>query len=380
MSTPKKTSRDVVPALIRSVTHRFDSAAELDRFNRGEEPTLFEYGRYENPTVSEAEVGLAALQGTEDAALFASGMAAATTAILANLSAGEELVSANAIYGGVFRFLRDVAPRWNLRTRFVDSRTLTDAATYGPQTRICYFETPVNPTLRLVDIEAVASAAKQAGALSMVDSTFAPPLQQRPNQLGVDLVIHSVTKSLNGHSDVLGGVVCGTRENVHKVKMLRRILGGNMDPTAAWELMRGMKTLEVRHRRQQETAQLLAERLQKDPRVAAVSYPGLPSHPDHALAKRQMQGFGGMLTFTVKGSQPAAMQLFDTLKVIERAVSLGSVESLCALPALTSHTGLSDAELSAAGVDRGMVRLSVGLEPAEELWQDLVQALGQARP
>lgn len=372
----KTPGREVVPPLVRSVTHRFDSAAEVERYNRGEEPGLFLYARYENPTVAAVEGELAALQGTEGALLFASGMAAATTAILAHLKQGEEIVSARNIYGGVFKFLRDVAPRWGLSTRFVDASELSNPATLRPNTRLVYFETPVNPTLRIVDAAPIVRAAKAHGALTLVDSTFAPPVIQ--DALGVDLVIHSVTKYLNGHSDVLGGAVLGSRAHLAPVHGLRKLLGGVMDPAPAWELSRGLKTLEVRFARQQETARVLAEKLSRDPRVAAVSYPGLATHPDHALAQRQMRGPGAMVTLTLSGGYPAAARLFDALTVIERAASLGSVESLCSLPVISSHAGLSDEELKAAGVDRGMVRISVGLEPAETLWADLDQALGKA--
>lgn len=374
----KAPGRDVVLPLVRSVTHRFDSAAEIERYNRGEEPGLFLYARYENPTVAAVEEELARLQGAESALLFASGMAAATTAILAHLKAGEEIVAARSIYGGVFKFLRDVAPRWGLATRLVDASALADPATLRPNTRLVYFETPVNPTLRLVDAAPIARAARAHGALTLVDSTFAPPTIQDQRALGCDLVIHSVTKYLNGHSDVLGGVVFGSKAALEPVHALRKVLGGVMDPAPAWELSRGLKTLDVRFARQQATAQALAERLAKDPRVEAVSYPGLENHPDHALAKRQMRGFGAMVTLTVSGGYDAAARVFDALGTIERAASLGSVESLCSLPVISSHAGLSAQELAAAGVDPGMLRVSVGLESLEELWADLDHALRKA--
>ncbi|MBS2031646.1 MAG: aminotransferase class I/II-fold pyridoxal phosphate-dependent enzyme [Deltaproteobacteria bacterium] len=372
------TSRDLVPPLVRSVTHRFESAAELDRYNRGELPGLFMYSRYENPTVDAAEKQLAQLQGTERGCLFASGMAAATTAILANLNQGDEVLAARNIYGGVHKFLAHVAPRWGISARLVDAASLSDPRSLKPNTKLVYFETPVNPTLRLVDAEPIVRAARAHGALTIVDSTFGPPGIQKLNELGVDLVMHSVTKYLNGHSDVLGGVVLGSEKHIEPIRKLRQVLGNNMDPAPAWELMRGLQTLDVRLARQQTTAHALAEKLSKDKRVAAVSYPGLTSHPDHALAKKQMRGFGAMVTFTVSGGLPAASRVFDNLQLIARAASLGSVESLCSLPVMSSHAALSPEELAAAGVDAGMVRISVGLESADALWADLDRALAKA--
>jgi len=377
MSNPPE-RRDLVPPLVRSVAQRFGSAAELERYNRGEAEGLFLYGRYDNPTVAAVERELAGMQQVESGCLFASGMAAATTAVLAHLKAGDELVAARNIYGGMHKFLAHVAPAWGLSTRLVDAGELAEANTLRPNTRLVYFESPVNPTLRLVDAVRVVKAARAHGALTLVDSTFGPPPMQNLAALGVDLVIHSVTKYLNGHSDVLGGVVLGARQNVEPVRKLRRVLGGNMDPAAAWELSRGLRTLEVRFARQQQTAQQLAENLAQDPRVAKVSYPGLPGHPDHALAKAQMRGFGAMVTFTVSGGYPAAARVFDALELFARAASLGSVESLCSLPVISSHAGLSPKELAAAGVEPGMVRLSVGLESPEALWADLDRALARA--
>ena len=371
-------SRDLVPPLVRSVTHRFESAAELERYNRGELPGLFMYSRYENPTVDAAEKQLAQLQGTEQGCLFASGMAAATTAILANLGQGDEVLAARNIYGGVHKFLAHVAPKWGLSARLVDSSALSDPRSLKPNTRLVYFETPVNPTLRLVDAEPIVRAARAQGALTIVDSTFGPPGVQKLNELGVDLVMHSVTKYLNGHSDVLGGVVLGSQEHIEPIRMLRRVLGNNMDPAPAWELMRGLQTLDVRLARQQATAHALAEKLAKDKRVSAVSHPGLATHPDHTLAKKQMRGFGAMVTFTVPGGLPAASRVFDALQLIARAASLGSVESLCSLPVIASHAALSKEELAAAGVDAGMVRISVGLESEDALWADLDRALAKA--
>jgi methionine-gamma-lyase len=378
MSQSPPESRDLVPPLVRSVTHRFASAAELERYNRGEAGGLFLYARYENPTVVAAEQELARLQEVEAGCLFASGMAAATTAILAYSKAGDEVLAARNIYGGVHKFLAHVAPAWGLATRLIDAAELANPASLRPNTRLLYFETPVNPTLRLVDAAAIARNARAHGALSLVDSTFGPPPMQNLAKQGVDLVLHSVTKYLNGHSDVLGGVVLGAEANIEPIRKLRRVLGGNMDPTAAWELMRGLRTLGVRFEKQQASAGALAERLEKDPRVSSVSYPGLTSHPDHALAKAQMRGFGAMVTFTLPGGYPAAARVFDALELIARAASLGSVESLCSLPVISSHAGLNAKELAAAGVEPGMVRISVGLESPELLWADLDRALARA--
>jgi cystathionine beta-lyase/cystathionine gamma-synthase len=364
--------------LVRSVTHRFATADELDRYNQGKEPNLFLYARYDNPTVAETERQLAQLEGTEEACLFSSGMAAASTAVLTYAGAGERVAAARTVYGGMFRFLRDTGSRFGLRSEFFDSDVLLEASGIPPDTKVVYFETPINPSLRLVDAKAVARAAKAAGAISIVDSTFAPPPIQTWADLKTDLVVHSVTKYLNGHSDVLGGVVMGTRAKIEPVRHLQRVLGNNIDPAAAWELMRSLKTLGVRLDRQQASALELAKRLSAHPKVESVSYPGLEGFPDHVLANRQMHGYGAMVSFVVPGGYRSAARVFDALDVIERAGSLGSVESLVSLPVISSHTQMSPEELARAGVSPGMVRISVGLESVDALWADLKQAIEAA--
>jgi cystathionine beta-lyase/cystathionine gamma-synthase len=240
---------------------------------------------------------------------------------------------------------------------------------------LVWFESPINPTLRCVDIGAVAGACKAAGVLSGIDNTFASPVNQQPLALGVDLSMQSATKYLNGHSDVTGGVLSGSRALLEPIAKTRRLLGGVMDPMPAYALARGLKTLTLRIARHNANALAVAGVLETHAAVETVYYPGLASHPDHAIARRQMNGFGGMVCIDVKGGQTAAYRAFDRLQLIKRAASLGGVESLCSLPILTSQYGLSDDELQRAGVTRGMMRLSIGLEDPEDLIADLDQAL-----
>ena len=239
---------------------------------------------------------------------------------------------------------------------------------------MCVFESPTNPTLRVLDIAAVGKACKAAGTISLIDSTFAPALVQRPLSLGVDLVMHSATKYLNGHSDHLCGAIVGRAALVEPIRRLSRELGAALDPQVAYDLLRGLRTFAVRMERHSQNAMAVARWLSEQAAVKRVWYPGLESHPDHALARRQMNGFGGMVTFTV-GTREKAFRFWDRLKLIARAASLGGTETLASLPILFSHTGYSADELRRAGVDKGMVRMSVGLEDAEDLIGDLRQAL-----
>jgi cystathionine beta-lyase/cystathionine gamma-synthase len=302
-------------------------------------------------------------------------MAATSTALFGLLSAGDELVVSGAIYGGTLHLVREFLARFGAQVRVVPAGEDL-AAAVGPATRVVWFESPTNPTLRCLDIRAVAAACRRHGALSIFDNTFASPINQRPLAMGIDLVMHSATKYLNGHSDVVAGALVGSRATIDRLGSARKLIGGVLDPSAAYALSRGLKTLAVRIARQNDTARRVAEWLAADARVRAVYYPGLSSHPDHAVARAQMQGFGGMVTFAVGGTLEAACGVFDRLRLIGRAASLGGVESICSLPVLTSHYGIDDAGLESAGVTRDMIRLSIGLEHPDDLMADLDRALG----
>lgn len=373
-------NRDADPLttpIYETTTFLFDNAAEVRAYNEGRSPR-FLYSRYSNPTVVAVEQTIAALEGAETALLLSSGMAATATALLALLQSGDEVVCGAAIYGGTLHLLADLFPRYGIVPRFVTVDELRRPETIiGDRTKIVWFESPINPTLRCVDIAAVAKACRARGVTSIVDNTFASPLNQLPIALGVDLVMHSVTKYLNGHSDVTAGALAGPARLVAPVEKARRLLGTILDPQAAYAIARGLKTLSVRVERHNTNAMAVAAWLQrqKGTRIDEVYYPGLESHPDHALAKTQMRGFGGMICVDVGGGQARAERFFDRLKVFRRAASLGGVESLCSLPALTSQWGHTDAQLAEAGITRSMARLSVGLEDAQDLIEDLDQAL-----
>ena len=357
-----------------TTTFLFANAAELEAFQQGK-GRKYIYSRYANPTVQAAEQKVAALEAGDAALLTSSGMAATATALFGLLQSGDEVVCSAAIYGGTLQVIAQHLGRFGVTARFASLEELAvPERLCGPRTKVLWFESPINPTLRCVDVEKVAAASRAAGVISIIDNTFASPINQQPLTLGVDLVMHSATKYLNGHSDVTAGVLVGGRALIDRLGPARKLFGGVLEPASAYALSRGLKTIDVRVGRHNENAMRVATWLSGDNRVVSVLYPGLPSHPDYAIARRQMRGFGGMVCFDT-GSYERACRTYDHLQVFKRAASLGGVESLCSLPVLTSQYGLNDEQLKAAGVTKGMLRLSVGLEQADDLIADLDQAL-----
>ena len=364
----------VNPGIVRSSTFTFSSSKELRRWAEGKSKAYI-YSRYGNPTLTIAEEKIAALEGAEAAIVTASGMAAISHTLLSILGQGDELISSAQIYGGTYRLMRDVFPRFGITVKQVESSLEGIETLVTPQTKCLYLETPTNPTLHLVDLRKALAFARKHKLVSVVDNTFATPVLQNPLALGADIVVHSVTKGLSGHTDLLGGVAAGSRKFIQPVRQMVILLGGCMDPEVAFLLVRGMKTLGVRVERQCETALRVSRFLEKHPKVARVHYPGLRSHRDHALAKKQMRGFGSMLAFDLKGGLPAAEKFCDRVKLFLVAASLGGAESLVLLPIYSSHYHMSAAELRRSSVQPGTVRVSIGLEDAADLIEDLRQAL-----
>jgi cystathionine beta-lyase/cystathionine gamma-synthase len=361
--------------IYETTTYVFKDAAEVEAFQAGKSDRYL-YTRYSNPTVAAVEKKLAAIEGAESALLVSSGMAAVTTAVLSTVKAGDEVVCGSAIYGGTLHLLADLLSTFGIVARFVDPSAMSDPATYSEKTKLAWFESPINPTLRCVDIAAVARACKARGVTSVIDSTFATPINQRPLDLGVDIVMHSATKYLNGHGDITAGVLAGSAARMKDAAYARKMLGTILDPAAAYAVGRGLKTLSARMAVHNANAMRLAEWLEKSGKVSRVYYPGLPSHPDHAIAKQQMTGgFGGMVCIDLDGDYSRVTRFYDRLQIFKRAASLGGTESLISLPVLTSQYGHTDEQLKAAGVTRGMARLSVGIEDFEDLKSDLEQAL-----
>jgi cystathionine beta-lyase/cystathionine gamma-synthase len=362
--------------IYETTTFVFENAQEVLDYNEGRSKKYL-YSRYTNPTLVSVEKKLAALDRAEMALLFSSGQGATTTILMAHVQAGDEVICSAAIYGGTLHLLNDVLARFGVVVRFVSLEELARPdAILGPKTKLLWFESPINPTLRCVDVRAIAAACRARGVVSAIDNTFASPINQQPLAMGIDLAMQSATKYLNGHSDVTGGVVTGSAALLTPIEKARRLLGTVMDPHPAYALGRGLKTLPLRVAQHNTNARAVADFLIKDRRVSQVYYPGLPQHPDHEIAKRQMSGFGGMVTFDLDGNYDRAERLYDRLTVIKRAASLGGVESLISMPVLTSQYGHTDAQLREAGVTRGMLRVSVGLEDAADLIADLDQALG----
>lgn len=364
----------LVTPLVMSSAFRLASAEQAAQFASASHPVAF-YTRWGNPTVEVLEKLLADLEGGENGLAFASGMAAIATTLLALLEPGDQVVAGASLYSATVTLLTRELPARGVDVSFVDATdTRRFIGAIGERTRLVYIESPDNPTLRLTDIEAVAQAARQHQAMTIVDNTFATPCNQNPLDLGADIVLHSATKALAGHSDVVAGAAIGSRALLERVWNQQVSLGGCIDPHAAWLVLRGVKTLHLRTQRQNENAAELAARLERHPEVTRVDYPGLPSHPQHELARRQMRGFGSMIAFDL-GTREAARQFVEQLDWIPLSVSLGGVETLVQHPASMTHAKLSEEELRRAGITPGLIRLSVGIEDV----RDLARALGVDR-
>ena len=334
------------------------------------------YTRYGNPTHTVAENAIAQLEGADAALLFSSGMGAITTSLLALLKKGDHIVAQRDIYGGATKFLSQWLPRFGIETTFVDTTEYDQhARAIQPNTRLLYLESPTNPLLRVVDLQKQSALARQHNLITLIDSTFATPINQRPADFGIDLIMHSGTKFFAGHSDLICGIVAGRQELIDKIHETRTTLGGVMDPHAAWLLLRGIKTLAVRVQRQNDNALRVAQFLGQHAKVRRVNYPFAEGHPQRTLAMDQMHGGGGVLSFEVDGSGDDARRFSEALHLFTLAPSLGGVDSLVSLPVLTSHAMISAEQRQKMGVTEQLVRLSVGIENADDLIADIEQAL-----
>jgi cystathionine gamma-synthase len=368
--------------VVQTATYTFDDTADLRSFQEarmwGGARGRTEYGRYGNPTIAACEAKLAALDHGEDALLFGSGMNAVTTALLTLLPTGAHVVIGDDCYRRTRQFCKTFLKRLGIETTVVPMGDF-DAleAALRPNTRLIVSESPTNPYLRVVDLVRLTEIARRHGVKTLIDSTFASPVNQCPLDFGVDLVVHSATKYLSGHNDLLAGVVVGQAGLIHSLRQALGVLGGVADPHTAALLLRGLKTLALRVERQNHSAQAVAEFLAAHPRVTRVWYPGLASHPDHAVARAQMLGFGGVVSFEVDGPLEAASRVVDAFEIPLIAPSLGGVESLVEQPALMSYYELSTEERLAVGIKDNLIRLSVGVEDVTDLLADLGQALDQ---
>ena len=348
-----------------------------DMWVNGEPRAPVYSGRYYNPTNRAVERKIAHLEGAEDALIFSSGMAAICTTLLNFLGQEDRLVTTRNLYGGTILSLDQDFKRFGIDVHYIDVKDLdaVEHALKEKKTKVLYCETVTNPLLEVSDLPALAALAKKYGAVSIVDNTFGTPVSCNPIEHGFDLVIHSVTKMLNGHSDVLGGTVVGSTEMINQVWYKLRNFGGSMDPHQASLVERGIKTLQIRYDRSTETAGILAEWLENHPKIKKVIYPGLKSHDDYELSKKIMSGTGNMVSFVVNGGDEAGRKLMDNVEVSSQAISLGGVESLISMPFLTTHASWTLEDRLEAGIDLGFIRFSTGLEDSEDLIADFKQAL-----
>jgi cystathionine beta-lyase/cystathionine gamma-synthase len=364
-----------VTPIFQTSTFAFKNTAEVIQYQEGD-PSKYLYTRYGNPTLEAVEKKMATLEGGEAALLVSSGMAAVSTIALTLVASGEEIISTEPVYGGTAHLFKDVFAKLGIKVHFIDPLKMDQAESLLNQnTKLAFCETPTNPNLRIVDVKKLVDMAKGRGIPVVVDNTFATPYNQSPLSLGADFVIHSGTKYLGGHSDLVAGVIVGPKRIIDKARETMKMMGGCLDPFGAFLLLRGLKTLAVRVERQNHNALGVAEFLSNHDEVSRVFHPGLPSHSQHELARAQMRGFGGMVCFEVNGGLESATKVIDSFKIFINATSLGGVESLASLPVLTSHYGFAQGELQRADVTPGMVRLSCGIEDEQDLIEDLKQAL-----
>ncbi len=368
----------IIPPVCLSATYKFKNSDELIDVVQNRNGYL--YSRWDNPTVVEAEKELALMEHYDKALGFSSGMAAITTAIISSVKNGDRIVSSRQVYGATFEFLNDYLPQLGVETTFVDcwdtdgfQRELAKGAT------VLYLESPTNPLLRVLDIAGLTSMAHDQDCLVFCDSTFASPINQHPSNYGVDITIHSATKYLGGHHDITAGFLCCNKNHYDQLWSYRKVLGGVMDPMTAMLAQRGMQTLALRINCQNQNALAIAKILDKHESIDAVYYPGLQSHPDYSIAKTQLTGFGGMMSFEVKGDFDTTKLFVDSLKVIKIATSLGGVSTLINQPITNTHVALTPENRSKAGIKENLVRLSVGVESLDKLIGDLKQALAKLK-
>ena len=361
--------------VVHSVSFGYNDLDHWLKVSRGE-ITGHIYSRNTNPTVRVFEKKICRLEHAQDATAFSSGMAAISNTLFTLLAPGDQMVSIKDSYGGTNKIFLEFLPRFNIKVTLCNT---TDhggiEAAVSDGCKVLYLESPTNPTMKVVDIARLANAAHNAGALVVVDNTLATPINQKPLELGADLVLHSATKYLGGHADALGGVVCGPEDHIRRIFHFREINGAALDPMAAYLLLRGMKTLHLRIDRQNQSAMQIARYLQSHPAVTQVFYPGLDSHPQHEIARHQMKGFGGMLAFMVNGGYKTVKALLPRLQYAHRAANLGAVETIVGPPATTSHVESTPQEREAMGIPESLVRYSAGIEDIDDLIADLRQAL-----
>jgi cystathionine gamma-synthase len=361
--------------IVQSVSFGYDDVDQWLQVGKGIEKGHI-YSRNTNPTLEAFEEKVRLLEEAGAATSFSSGMAAISSTLFTLLSPGDRIVSIKDSYGGTSKLFIEFLPRFNIEAMLCETTDHEQIeAEVKKGCKVLYLETPTNPTLKVIDIAHLAKSAHDAGAIVVMDNTFATPINQQPLTLGADLVIHSATKFLGGHADALGGAVCGPKDVIKKIYHFREINGAALDPMAAYLLLRGMKTLHLRVARQNESALAIARHLEKHPAVSRVFYPGLISHPQHAIAKKQMSGFGGVLSFILKGDFSALKVFLPRLRLAHRAANLGAVETIAGPPALTSHVECTPEERAYMGIPEGLIRYSVGIEDVGDLLADLNNAL-----
>jgi len=373
----KGKSEPVTTPIYQSSTYIFPDTDAMEGYMSRGEKKQHVYVRYGNPAQDQLNKRLALLECTEDALVFSSGMAAITSAVLSVLHKGDELLAIATLYGQALNFLREALPeQYGISSRFIQLDELNNLEAHVTnRTKLLYLESPTNPNLQIVDIPKVIEQAQQIGLKTMMDNTFATPINQQPISLGVDYVVHSATKYLGGHSDILAGVVAGPTNFIHECNERMHVYGPTLDPFATFLMLRSLKTLEVRIHRQNEIAMKLARFFKEHPKVMRVHYPGLTDDPFHETAKRQMRGFGGIVTIELEGGKKEAMNLVDRLDMCLNATSLGGVETLVSIPVISSHVWQTEEELEMAKITPQMVRFSVGLEDPEDIIADCNQAL-----
>lgn len=370
-------SRAAAVPVFHTVTYSYDDLDEWYDVALGKREGHI-YSRNTNPTISVFEDKVRAMEEAEAATSFATGMAAISNTLSTFLGPGKRVVSIKDSYGGTSKIFLEFLPRWGVDVELIDTEdhdAILAAVDQGCD--VLYLETPTNPTLKILDIRRLSRAAHDRGAKVIVDNTFATPINQSPLALGADLVVHSATKFLGGHSDAMGGVLCGSREDIARVFHFREINGATLHPMSAYLLLRGLKTLEIRIERHNASALAVARHLAEHPKVEAVFYPGLESHPGHRIAREQMRGFGGMMSFSLEGGYDAVKRFLPRLKLAHLAASLGAVGTLAGPPRVTSHVETSADERAQLGIPEGLIRYSVGIENVDDLIADLDQALAE---